>query len=324
MVITESSPPGFGRGRKPSDRRVWSGMSREGPRQFTVVGVVPDVASSRPTENWPNIFVPHRQNFTPRAMVAFRGHGVIHRPCPGRSSPPFGDRTRICRFPKSLHRNRWWPEAPGASSYPLSGLEPWAFWPSPSAIGVYGVVAFAVTSRTREIGLRMAMGATRAGGPARCSERCGAVGHSGAFIGAVLAVGASFAFRSEFFGLSPVDPVSFRIGSCGSVVGCPLGQHRAGPKGLGHRSHEGVEDGVRWGWVARCRTSSPTRRPRWMEYRATPEGGSACVALVLTVRRLCWGFGDNGGLHRRSLRAGLHHPPRSPRRALGRSRVPAR
>jgi ABC-type antimicrobial peptide transport system permease subunit len=78
-----------------------------------------------------------------------------------------------------------------------------------SAMGVYGVVSLAVTHRTREIGLRMAMGATRGAvvrgvfGDALRMAGPGLVG------GGLLAAGTAVALRSMLLGLSPVDPVSF-------------------------------------------------------------------------------------------------------------------
>jgi ABC-type antimicrobial peptide transport system permease subunit len=78
-----------------------------------------------------------------------------------------------------------------------------------SAMGVYGVVALAVTNRTKEIGLRIAMGATR-GGIVR-----GVLGDAlrtagpGLLVGGILAAGTAAAMRSMLLGISPVDPVSF-------------------------------------------------------------------------------------------------------------------
>ncbi len=77
-----------------------------------------------------------------------------------------------------------------------------------SAIGVYGVVAFAVAHRTREIGLRMAIGATRAqvlGAVLRDAVRLAA---PGLVVGALIAVGTAAGMRSMLLGVSPVDPMS--------------------------------------------------------------------------------------------------------------------
>jgi predicted permease len=79
------------------------------------------------------------------------------------------------------------------------------------AVGAYGVVNCAVTSRTREIGLRMALGAVRAdvmrwviaGG-----MRPVVVGMAVGLAGAAAAAGA---LRSMLFGIAPVDPISFAI-----------------------------------------------------------------------------------------------------------------
>jgi ABC-type antimicrobial peptide transport system permease subunit len=77
-----------------------------------------------------------------------------------------------------------------------------------SAMGVYGVVALAVTQRTREIGVRIALGATR-GAVVR-----GVLGSSlrmagpGLLVGGLIAIGTAAALRSLLLGLSPVDPVS--------------------------------------------------------------------------------------------------------------------
>jgi putative ABC transport system permease protein len=78
-----------------------------------------------------------------------------------------------------------------------------------SAIGVYGVVAFAVSSRTREIGLRMAMGATRGEVLQQVLRDGVKLAVPGLFIGGLFAMALAMAFQAQFFGLSPVDPVSF-------------------------------------------------------------------------------------------------------------------
>ncbi len=77
-----------------------------------------------------------------------------------------------------------------------------------AGLGVYGVVAFSVAQRTREIGVRMALGAGQ-GRVVRQVLRAGLwLALPGLAVGALLALGASQVLRSMLLGLSPFDPVA--------------------------------------------------------------------------------------------------------------------
>jgi putative ABC transport system permease protein len=77
-----------------------------------------------------------------------------------------------------------------------------------AAVGLYGVMAFAVSRRTVEIGIRMAMGAD-AGRVVRMVVRQGAVQLLvGGLLGAVLAILLGRSLSMLFFGVSPSDPVA--------------------------------------------------------------------------------------------------------------------
>jgi predicted permease len=78
-----------------------------------------------------------------------------------------------------------------------------------AGIGVYGVLAEAISARTKEIGVRLALGSTR-GGIARLVVRAG-LGPAvvGLLAGIVLTLIASPAVRTLLFGVRPIDPLSF-------------------------------------------------------------------------------------------------------------------
>ena len=99
------------------------------------------------------------------------------------------------------------------------------------AIGIYGVIAYAVAQRTREIGVRMALGATP-GDAVRIVVRRGAVlTLAGLALGTVSALAASRLFAGLLHGISPTDPVSFVTGALllalVAVVACYIPARRA-------------------------------------------------------------------------------------------------
>ena len=76
-------------------------------------------------------------------------------------------------------------------------------------VGVYGVLAYSVSQRTRELGIRGALGAD-APELVRMVVRQGtALGLIGVGIGLVLAAGASRTLTTFLFGISAWDPLVF-------------------------------------------------------------------------------------------------------------------
>jgi len=78
-----------------------------------------------------------------------------------------------------------------------------------TAVGIYGVISYSVAERTREIGVRSALGATR-GDIARLILRSGlATVVAGLASGCVMAFALTRYLQSSLFGVSAADPLTF-------------------------------------------------------------------------------------------------------------------
>ncbi len=100
-----------------------------------------------------------------------------------------------------------------------------------AAIGLYGVLAFAVTQQTREIGIRMALGATRSG-IARSVLRGGIVlAGVGVVIGLTGARWGTKLLEHMLYGVGRTDAASFAIGAlvlvATAVIACLVPMRRA-------------------------------------------------------------------------------------------------
>jgi predicted permease len=78
-----------------------------------------------------------------------------------------------------------------------------------AAVGLYGVVAYSVTVRTREIGVRMALGAKPAGILRMVLARAGRLSLIGVAAGAALAALVGRVLGALLYGVSAVDPAAY-------------------------------------------------------------------------------------------------------------------
>ncbi|CAN5783831.1 ABC transporter permease [soil metagenome] len=78
-----------------------------------------------------------------------------------------------------------------------------------AAIGIYGVLAYLLGQRTRELGIRMALGADRGAVLALVFRQSMAQVLPGLAIGAASALALTRVLRSQLFGVEPTDPVTF-------------------------------------------------------------------------------------------------------------------
>lgn len=78
-----------------------------------------------------------------------------------------------------------------------------------AALGLYGLTAFAVAQRTREIALRMALGATRESVLRLVLRQAARLALTGAIVGLALAVAIGIALQSLLIGIQPIDPIAF-------------------------------------------------------------------------------------------------------------------
>ena len=74
-----------------------------------------------------------------------------------------------------------------------------------TAVGVYGVIAYATQRRTQEIGIRLALGAERAAVSRMMMGEVARLAFAGTMLGAAGAMAATRALRSMLFAFAPGD-----------------------------------------------------------------------------------------------------------------------
>jgi ABC-type antimicrobial peptide transport system permease subunit len=98
-------------------------------------------------------------------------------------------------------------------------------------VGIYGVISYSVSQRTREIGIRMALGAQRSALTAMFVRQGLWLTGIGAACGLVVAFVTMRLMSSLLFHVSPVDPVTYITITAGVVViaylACYLPSRRA-------------------------------------------------------------------------------------------------
>jgi ABC-type antimicrobial peptide transport system permease subunit len=80
-----------------------------------------------------------------------------------------------------------------------------------AGVGLYGIVAHGVTERTREIGIRMALGAARTSVLWMVLREVAIMAVAGIVLGLPVAIGLSRFVQSQLYGLSPTDPFTLGL-----------------------------------------------------------------------------------------------------------------
>jgi putative ABC transport system permease protein len=203
----------------PIGRTIIAGYDEEGP--MTIVGIVGDVRQNRPTQPpSPEVFLPYEQHFRAtgtalRVLIRTQGpperfENVLRIIVRSRSaSVPIGFTT----LERTLAQ---YAAAPRFRTILVSCFGVIAV--CLAVAGVYGVLTGFVGQRTREIGLRVALGATK-GTILRMVIREGAIlAGTGIVLGVAGAVAVTRLFGAMLFQVEPYDPIAYAGGLMFLVV----------------------------------------------------------------------------------------------------------
>jgi predicted permease len=188
--------------------------NRDDPQWLTVVGVVKDIKQRSFTERQtPHAYLPSMQFYGARTVLNVRtASGVdvtadlqrvikeIDARVPFYNVSRLADQTKAATFQQQLTADLL--VTFGSLALLLAG------------IGSYGVLSFVAGMRRREIGVRIAVGATQADVFRLIAGSGIRVVGTGVAIGLILSIGASAGLRSLLIGVSPADPITYA-----SVIG---------------------------------------------------------------------------------------------------------
>jgi predicted permease len=173
-----------------------------------IVGVVEDVKDgSLDTATWPAMYYPFNQGTDTYFSLVVRTFQseqsmlpalvrAIREVDPGIGTMnPTTMKARINESPSAyLHRSSAWLVGGFAFVALLLGV-----------VGLYGVISYSVTQRTREIGVRMALGAQRDSVLQLVMREAGGLAAAGIIVGLLCAVGASSMMGALLFGVKAWD-----------------------------------------------------------------------------------------------------------------------
>ena len=190
-------------GENPLGKTLLDGLNARDTRTLTIVGVAEDVAINSMTDFEPSIYLTS-ELARPTLLVRDLGPATVERvrAVAGGilqgvtvTSHPLRDNIRSSLTASIIGSQVAW--GIGALGLLLA------------TIGAFGVFAYAVEERKREIGIRMALGAGRAdvvGAVWATAQRAMIVGLA---VGLVLAMGGAQLLRRFLHGLSPFDPIAY-------------------------------------------------------------------------------------------------------------------
>jgi putative ABC transport system permease protein len=184
----------------------------EGSREVTVVGVVDDVRQLTVLmEPDPAVYLPMTQGGAADPRLVIRTGGSPEEVLPAaRAQVRAEDPELLVTEADVLHRSmrrvlgplevRW------ILILSLAGLA--AFL---TVVGIYGVVAYTVSDRRHEIGVRMALGARSSGESWRMVRRALVPTLLGALLGIGGAYAASGLLEDALYGVESLDPVTYAV-----------------------------------------------------------------------------------------------------------------
>ena len=213
IVVSASVARRYWPGKDPIGRRIRAGSDSV---WWTVVGVAGDTHWRTLRESTPMIYLPYRQLFS-SGYVALRSSTSLPALLPSiRAAVREVDPTVTLWTAKTMDDYLAKPLAqPRLSAFLLSTLGFVALLLA--AIGLYGVMASAVREQRRDIGVRMALGASPGRVRAEVLRRAALVAFAGAGVGFVAALSASRLVSALLFETSPADPVAL-FGACTTLL----------------------------------------------------------------------------------------------------------
>jgi predicted permease len=210
VIVNETAARTFWPGQDPIGRPVGVGQGGFWDDTAYVVGVVGDVRfETMDSLPRPDVYLPYSQSPSGRMMLFVRTAGdplalapaarrALHDAAPG--VPVYDVMTMEARVADATAAARF-----STVLLTFFGLVALAL----ATVGTYGVIAFATMQRTQEIGIRMALGATR-GEVARLVVSEGvAIAAVGGALGIAGALAATRVLRSLLYDVEPSDPVTF-------------------------------------------------------------------------------------------------------------------
>jgi ABC-type antimicrobial peptide transport system permease subunit len=218
-VVNESFARYFFKNASPIGRRFGSGRREEG-YPFEIVGVVRDGKSAKLREETHRfVYVPFMQEETVPGLTFYarsaahpdlvgpRLRAVVKKVDP--TLPVTGLKTMTAQVGESLFVERM-VAALSAAFGLLAALL--------AAIGLYGVTSSAVTARTREIGLRVALGADRRSVLLMVLRDVALLAGIGVAIGLPGGYGLGRIVESQLYGLTGRDPLTFTVATAALLV----------------------------------------------------------------------------------------------------------
>jgi len=193
--------------------RIYSGKSTGASEPLEVVGVVKDVRNDNLWEAEPDIYVPFQQHPVPSVFLAVRTAVVPMSVVPAvRDAVLALDRDQPVHDAKTM--TDIVTENYGAIRFPMTLV--WIFAALAlllSAVGIFGVMSYSVSRRTREMAIRMALGAGRQEVLRLVLREGLIVATVGIAVGLVAALGLSRVMAGYVFGIKSTDPLTFTAAS---------------------------------------------------------------------------------------------------------------